>query len=176
MKYLIIISILVVIYIIWQYNAIIIMRKKIQQSKSSIDVYLTQRFELIPNLIECVKGYMEYEKETLVKITEMRAKYLNTKDLKSGAELNTEFNKVIMVAEQYPELKSSEQFLNLQKNLSKIEDQLQAARRIYNTEVTQYNTKISVIPSNIIANAIGAKEEELFKMEEEAANNIKVNL
>lgn len=176
MIYLIIILILIIAYIIKQYNTIIRMSKAINQAKSSIDVYLTQRFDLIPNLIECVKGYMEYEKDTFVKITEMRTQYLDTKDLKEGAKLNFECNKILLDAEQYPELKASQHFLNLQKNLSKMEDQLQAARRIYNMEVTKYNTKISVIPTNIIARYIGVQEVELFKAEDEAQDNIDVQL
>lgn len=164
----IIILVLIGIYSIREYNKIIVMYKNVEQAKSTIDVYLTQRFELIPNLIECVRGYMEYENETFTKITEMRAQYFNTKDLKSGAELNDECNKLILTAEQYPELKASEQFLNLQKNLTKMEDQLQAARRIYNTEATLYNTKINTVPTTIIAKNIGAKEVELFKAEDDA--------
>lgn len=174
--YLVIVLILIIAYVIRQYNTIVRMSKAINQAKSAIDVYLTQRFDLIPNLIECVKGYMEYEKETFVKITEMRTQYLNTKDLKEGANLNNECNKILLNAEQYPELKASEHFLNLQKNLSRMEDQLQAARRIYNVEVTQYNTKINVIPTNIIAKYIGAQEAELFKAEDEAQDNVNVQL
>lgn len=164
--------ILLLIYIIYQYNSFILKIKKVKQAKSSIDVYLTQRFDLIPNLIECVKGYMQHEKETFIKISEMRVSYLNNKNLKEGEILNNEFNRIILNAEKYPELKANEHFMNLQKNLTKMEDQLQAARRIYNSEVTLYNTKVNVFPSNLIAVFFGFKEFELFKTENSETTNI----
>ena len=97
-------------------------------------------------------------------------------DLKKAEELNNNINKIIAVAENYPELKSSEQYLNLQKNLSKIESQLQAARRIYNNEVTKYNTKIAIVPTNIVANIFRFKEADLFTIEEYKKENIQINL
>ena len=163
--------------IIGQYNKILKLKKTVQQSKSGIDVYLQQRFNLIPNLVETVKGYMQYEKETFEKLTELRTQYNQTNDMKISEELNDRINHVLAVAENYPELKASEQFLNLQKSLTKMESQLQAARRIYNNDVTTYNTQISVVPYNIIAGIFGFKEESLFKIEDpEAKNNIDVKL
>lgn len=171
----IIIIVIILIYVLTTYNSFVSGKNRIKQATSGIDVYLTQRFDLIPNLIECVKGYMEYEKETITKITEMRAAYMQTKNLKDGEKLNNECNKIMAVAENYPELKSSEQFLNLQKNLTKMESQLQAARRLYNSEVNSYNNKIQMFPSNILANIFGFKEEEFFQAEEQAKNNVSVN-
>ena len=138
-------------------------------------MYLTQRFDLIPNLVECVKGYMIYEKQLLQEITEKRTSYLQNKNLKDAQNLNIEFNKILAIAENYPELKASEQFLNLQKNLSKMENQLQAARRIYNMEVNSYNNTVQMFPSNIFANMFGFQEEEFFEAEEPARNSVKVN-
>ena len=158
---------ILIISILSKYNKIVKLKNKVKQSKSGIDVYLNQRFDLIPNLVEVVKGYAKHEKEVLESITKMRTEYMNSgKNLKKGEKVNNEINKIIAVAENYPELKASEQFLNLQKNLSKMESQLQAARRIYNNDVTNYNTKISVVPDNIIAKLFGFKEEELFEIEE----------
>ncbi len=97
-------------------------------------------------------------------------------NIKLAENLNNGINKLIAVAEAYPDLKASEQFLNLQKNLTKIESQLQAARRIYNNEVTNYNTKISTVPTNIIASIFGFKEEELFQIEEYKKDNVKINI
>ena len=97
------------------------------------------------------------------------------KDIKSAENLNNKMNQLIAVAENYPDLKASEQYLNLQKNLSKIESELQAARRIYNMEVTNYNTAINVVPKNIVANMFGFKEEDLFEIEDSKRENIKVN-
>ena len=172
----IIIAIIILLYMFFTYNSFVSRQNKVKQAYSSIDVYLTQRFDLIPNLVECVKGYMTYEQETLEKISEHRTKYLQNKNLKDAENLNNECNTILALAENYPELKASEQFLNLQKNLSKIESQLQAARRIYNVEVNNYNNKVLMFPSNILAKFFGFKEEEFFQAEEQAQNNIKVNI
>lgn len=169
MIFLIVLIVAIILVIFIQYNSITKLKMKVQQSKSGIDVYLQQRFDLIPNLVQVVKEYMNYEKETLQKIMELRTYYNETKDIKVSETLNNQLNNIIAVAENYPELKASEQFLNLQKNLSKIESQLQAARRIYNNDVTKYNTKINIVPYNIIATIFGFKEEYLFKISEEAA-------
>lgn len=170
----IIILAVIAIYILITYNSIVKQKNKVLQAASGIEVYLTQRFDLIPNLVECVKGYMEFEKETLVTIAEKRSIYLQNKSLKDGEELNNECNRIILLAENYSELKANEQFLNLQKKLSKIESQLQAARRIYNTEVNKYNNKIEIFPSNIIADAFNFKKEEFFQAELNAKANIKI--
>ena len=171
----VIIVVLIFLYALIIYNSLVSKRNKVKQAYSGIDVYLTQRFELIPNLVECVKGYMIYEKELLQEITEKRANYLQNKNLKDAQNLNVEFNKILAIAENYPELKTSEQFLNLQKNLSKMENQLQAARRIYNVEVNSYNNTVQMFPSNIFANMFGFHEEEFFEAEETVRNNVEVN-
>ena len=116
----IIILFVLIILIVVQYNSLTKLKIKIKQSKSCIDVYLQQRFDLIPNLVNTVKGYMNYEKETFEKIIKLRTQYNETKDLKVSEELNNQINKILAVAEIYPNLKASEQFLELQKNLYKI--------------------------------------------------------
>ena len=151
-----------IILIISKYNNIVKLQNRVKSSESGIDVYLNQRFDLIPNLVECVKGYTKHEKELLESIVKQRTSYSQNKDLKEASELNNKLNRIIAVAENYPELKASEQFLNLQNNLVKIESQLQAARRIYNMDVQSYNTTIQTIPSNIIADIFGYKEKEYF--------------
>lgn len=168
------IGILIIMYIIFQFNKINLLKNKVKQSKSGIDVYLSQRFELIPNLVECVKAYSTYESELLKDITELRSKYNNTKDLKSGTELNNKFNECILLNEKYPELKSNENYLNLQKNLSKMESQLQAARRVYNSNVTMYNTAIMTFPGLIFAKVFSFKEVEFFEIESNKKENIEV--
>ena len=170
---------LIVIFIILgKYNQLIKLKNRVKQSASGIDIYLNQRFDLIPNLVECVKGYTKYEEETLEKIVELRSDYNKTNGLniKQATQINNDLNKILAVAENYPELKASEQFLNLQKNLEKIESQLQAARRIYNNDVTNYNTKIESVPSNIVASMFAFKKAELFQIEEYKKDNIKVDL
>lgn len=141
------------------------MKLNVKQSESAIDVYLQQRFDLIPNLVNITKGYMNYEKEMFENIVKLRMQYNENKNIKLNQELNNKLNRVIEMAENYPELRASEQFIKLQKALSKMEGQLQAARRIYNNDVTKYNTKINSIPYNIIAALFGFKEENLFEME-----------
>lgn len=171
-----VILIIVLMMVLIIYNSLIVRKNKIKQAKSSIDVYLTQRFELIPNLVECVKGYMKHEQTVMEKVSALRSDYNKTKNLKSGEELNNMCNSMLGLAESNPDLKASEQFLELQKSLSKMESQLQAARRIYNSEVTLYNTKIATVPSNMIAGIFGFKEEPLFEAEVEAEENIEIDL
>lgn len=173
----VIVLIILCIWILTTYNSLIKLTNGIKQSKSGIDIYLNQRFDLIPNLVECVKGYAKHEKDIIENVTNMRDKYLNgANNMKMAEKLNNSTNKLIAVAENYPDLKASEQFLNLQRNLTKIESQLQAARRIYNNDVTKYNTKISTVPTNMIAGIFGFKEESLFEIEEYKKENVNVNL
>ena len=172
---LIILAVLLII-ILQMYNSLVKERNKVKQAEAGIDVYLNQRFDLIPNLVECVKGYSKHEKKIFTEIADLRSSYMNqNKNIKSAENLNNKMNQLIAVAENYPDLKASEQYLNLQKNLSKIESELQAARRIYNMEVTNYNTEINVVPKNIVANMFGFKEEDLFEIEDSKRENIKVN-
>ena len=163
MVYLGIILAIIIIYILAKYNKLIKLKNKVKQSESGIDVYLNQRFDLIPNLVECVKGYANHEKSVIENMK-------TNKSLKKAEELNNSMNGILAIAEGYPELKASEQFLNLQKNLSKIESQLQAARRIYNNDVTKYNTKIETVPTNLIASMFGMKKADLFQIEEKRSN------
>ncbi len=164
-----------IISIIAKYNKIIKLQNRVKGSESGIDVYLNQRFDLIPNLVECVKGYAKHEKELLEKIVKQRTAYSQSKNLKNASELNNNMNRIIAVAENYPELKASEQFLNLQNNLVKMESQLQAARRIYNIDVQRYNSTIQTVPNNIIAKMFGFKEKEFFQIEEYKRENITIN-
>ncbi len=178
MKVLLVIIGIVVVFLIYKFNVYIRLKNKIKQSKSGIEVYLNQRFDLIPNLVECVKGYAKYEAETFSKITQLRQEYNSERDknLRKGAEVNDEFNKLLAIGENNPNLKASEQFLNLQKNLTKIESQLQASRRVYNGDVTLYNTTITSFPDNILSKIFGFKQEELFEIEEYKKENIKIDL
>ncbi len=167
---------IVVVLVILEFNKFVVLKNKIKQSKSSIEVYLNQRFDLIPNLVECVKGYTKHEESVYTKIAQMRSEFSNAKDLKIGSELNSEMKQIMAIGENNPELKSSEQFVNLQKNITKMESQLQAARRIYNGDVTLYNTSISTFPSNIFASIFGFKKEDLFEIEEYKKENIEIDL
>lgn len=164
------------IFVLIVFNGLVRKRNQVKQSRSSIDVYLNQRFDLIPNLVECVKAYAAHEKSLFEEIAKLRTAYKEDNSFANATELDKAVNHLIAVAENYPELKASENFLNLQKNLTKMEDQLQAARRLYNTDVTTYNTSLQTFPSNIIASFFGFKEEELFQLEPGKEQNVKVEL
>lgn len=173
---LIIIAVLLIMILVL-YNNLVKARNKVKQAESGINVYLTQRFDLIPNLVECVKAYSKHEESIFTEIAKLRSAYMGqSKNLEDGVNLNNKMNQLIAVAENYPELKASEQYLNLQRNLTKIESQLQAARRIYNMEVTNYNDKICTVPSNLVAGMFGFKEAKLFEIEEYKRENININL
>ena len=170
------IIIVIVIIIFIQYNLLIRLKINVQRSKSVIDVYLKQRFDLIPNLIKIVKEYTDHEQVVLEKIIKLRNKYNKNEDFNISQQLNEQIDKVFILAEKYPNLKADTQFLNLQKSLIKIESQLQAARRLYNNDVTKYNTAISIFPLNIIAKIFRFKEEQLFSITESEKDNISVTL
>lgn len=154
---------IIFIYFLIIYNVMIKRKSEVEHAKSSIDVYLTQRFDLIPNLVTCVKEYAKYEEKIFEEITELRTEYLKTKELSNGEKLEKELNDVILTVENYPELKANEQFLNLQKNLAKMENQIQAARRIYNNEVEKYNNVINIFPNTILAKLLKFKTAEFFQ-------------
>lgn len=164
------------LFVLIIFNGLVKKRNQVRQSRSSIDVYLNQRFDLIPNLVETVKAYAAHEKSIFEEVAKLRTAYMENKSLSNATELDKAVNNLIAVAENYPELKASENFLNLQKNLTKMEDQLQAARRLYNTDVTTYNTSLETFPSNVIAGFFGFKPEELFQIEPGKEQNVKINL
>lgn len=158
---------ILVIYTLAVYNIIIKHLNSVKHSKSSIEIYLNQRFDLIPNLITCVKEYTNYEERLFENIAKLRTDYIKDKGLIKGGLLDKEINKTMLVLENYPDLKANEQFINLQKSLTKMENQIQAARRIYNNEVEKYNNTITIFPNNILAHIFKFRTEEFFKMEEQ---------
>ena len=166
MLYIIVFAILIIlIYILITYNIFIKKQNSVKHAKSSIEVYLNQRFDLIPNLVKCVKEYTNYEAKTFEKITKLRNEYMNKNELAKGGMLDIEINKIVLLLENYPELNANEEFLNLQKNLTKMENQIQAARRIYNNEVEKYNNFTNIFPNNILANILKFEKEKFFEME-----------
>ena len=160
------------------YNKLVRLQNRVKRSQSNIEVYLNKRFELIPNIVECVKGYSKYEKSTLEEITSLRNNYNSQKNksLKKASEMNTELNKYLAIVENYPDLKANSEFMSLQNKLTNIEDELQRIRRIYNDDVTRYNTTIESVPSNIVAAMFAFKQAELFQIEDNKKENIKVKL
>ena len=180
MMMLIIIIIVILVVVALMYNGLISSRNRVKNAWSQIDVQLQRRFDLIPNLVETVKGYMDHEESVLTKVTELRTSWANASTVSKKAELDSELSgalKTIMaVSENYPDLKSSKNFTELQEELRSTEDKIAYARQFYNDTVTMYNTKLEVIPSNIVASLFGFKPEELFKTDSaEARNNVQVD-
>ena len=176
----IILLILAVIYLIITYNGLVVARQKVKNAWSQIDVQLQRRFDLIPNFIETIKGYMSHEKDTLTKVTELRTSWANASSVSEKAELNNQLSgalKTIMaVSESYPDLKANQNFLELQEELRNTENKISFSRQFYNDSVTMYNTKLEVFPSNLIAGWFNFTSEVLFTAEsEEARKNVKVD-
>jgi LemA protein len=176
----IIILIILVFAIIGLYNGLVQSRMKVKNAWSQIDVQLQRRFDLIPNLVEVVKQYTKHEEGTLTKIAELRTSWASAKTVGEKANLDNELSgalKTIMaVSENYPELKANQNFSELQEELRNTENKISYARQFYNDSVTMYNTKLQVIPTNIIASMFNFKEEELFKVSsEEVKQNVKVD-
>ena len=174
------IIVLILLWIVGVYNGLVKSRMKVKNAWSQIDVQLQRRFDLIPNLVETVKGYMKHEENTLTKVTELRSSWANATGVKEKAELDNALSgalKTIMaVSENYPELKANENFLKLQDELNNTENKLSFSRQFYNDTATMYNTKLEVVPSNIIASIFHFTAEELFKVDsEEARKNVKVD-
>ena len=180
--FLIILAIVVVIalFVISVYNGLVKARQKVKNAWSQIEVQLQRRFDLIPNLVETVKGYMDHESSVLTQVAELRTSWANAKTVAEKAELDNQLSgalKTIMaVAESYPDLKASANFGELQEELKNTENKITYSRQFYNDSVTMYNTKLETIPTNIIAGMFHFMPEELFKVEsEEVRKNVKVD-
>ena len=175
-----IVVVLLILWMIGVYNGLVQSRNKVKNAWSQIDVQLQRRFDLIPNLVEAVKGYMTHESETLTKIAELRTSWANATTVHEKAELDNQLSgalKTIMaVSENYPDLKANQNFSELQEELRNTENKISYARQFYNDSVTMYNTKIELVPTNIIASIFRFEAEELFKTDsEEARKNVKVD-
>jgi LemA protein len=151
------------------FNKFIREKNLIKEAWSGIDVQLKRRYDLVASLVETVKGYVKYEKKILENVVSMRSKALDITNIKEREEKENAFSRgiktVFAVAEGYPQLKANRSFLNLQKNLSEIEDQIQLARRYYNGTVRNYNTRIESFPSMIIASIFHFKQADFFEIE-----------
>ena len=171
---------LIALFVISVYNGLVKSRQKVKNAWSQIDVQLQRRFDLIPNLVECVKGYMAHESDVLEKVTSLRSSWANAKGIEEKANLDNQLSgalKTIMaVSENYPDLKANTNFTDLQNNLKETENKISFSRQFYNDTVTMYNTKIQVFPDNIVASMFNFKAEPLFNAEsDEARKNVKVD-
>lgn len=177
--YIILVVILIINFVIFgMYNKLVKLQNRVKKESANIEIYLNKRFDLIPNLVEVVKGYSKHEGTTLEDITALRSNYNNNKDLsiKQAEEMNNELNKFLAVVENYPDLKANTQYMNLQNELREIEDQLGMARRRYNDVVTSYNTTIETVPSNIVASIFAFKRADLFEAEDSRKDSVKIEL
>ena len=164
---------LIISLLIWgiaTYNRLVTERLKVQTQWSQIDVVLKQRFDLIPNLVETVKGYAAHEKETLQAVADAHSRYLGAKDaegqMKASTELSGAIGRLMALAESYPELKANQNFLHLQQQLASMEEKLANYRQFYNDTVLRYDRLLETIPTNLIAKMFHFKKEEFFKVEE----------
>lgn len=157
------------------YNKFVRLNNKVSETSSTIDILLNQRFDLIPNIVEVVKGYTKHESSTFEELASLRSSN-NHFSIDDNEVIDKKFNTVMAVVENYPELKANTQFLSLQNRLSEIENKLNMARISYNRSVTRYNNLVQSIPSNIVAKIFNFTEKELFKLEENKRENIKINL
>ena len=167
---LIVIAILVVL-VAGAYNGLVASRNRVKDQWSQIDVQLKKRADLIPNIVETVKGYAKHEKETLEDVVKAR-NALNTAstvedEMKANNQITGALNKLFALSEAYPELKANENFMSLQKDLKDIEDKISYARQFYNDSVMTYNNKVQMFPTNIIANIFNFKESKFFEIENE---------
>ncbi len=174
------IVVVLVIFVISLYNSLVSLRQRVKNAWSQIDVQLQRRFDLIPNLVETVKGYMQHESEVLTKVTELRTSWANAGSVKEKSDLDNQLSgalKTIMaVSENYPDLKANQNFAQIQEELQNTENKISFSRQFYNDSVTRYNTKLEVFPSNIIASMFHFTAEELFQVDNaEARKNVKVD-
>lgn len=172
--------ILIIIYAFILYNNFISLDNKVKEAFSTMDVYLKKRWDLIPNLVETVKGYAKYEEETLTRVTKLRNNVYNemTNDEKiiNNEELSSDVSKIMALKEAYPELKANENFIDLSNKLTKIEDDIANARKYYNGTVRIYNNKVQMFPNNIFAKIFNYKTKRMFEASLEDKQNIKINL
>ena len=171
---------LLVIYVLVTYNVFVKMKNRVDESFSTMDVYLKKRWDLIPNIVETVKGYAKHEKSTLSDVIKLRnGAYDNMSSdekIKANQQLSKGITKIMALAEQYPDLKANENFKDLSKQLTKVEDDIANSRKYYNGVVRIYNNKVEMFPSNIFAGLFGYKSKAMFEASANERENVKVEL
>lgn len=175
----VVILLLLAVFVVVIYNGLVALRNQVQNSWAQIDVELQRRFDLIPNLVETVKGYMEHETAVLTKVAELRTSWANASSISEkvnlGNELSNTLKSIMAVAEGYPDLKANANFVALQDELSNTENKISSSRKMYNDSVTKYNTKLDIFPSNIIGGMFNFKHADLFEIDDDAKReNVKV--
>ena len=175
---LIAVIVVLVLWVLSTYNSLVGLRNTCKESFSTMDVYLKKRWDLIPNLVETVKGYAKHEKSTLEEVIALRnAPYESMSDdekVKTNQKLSQGVTKIMALAEAYPELKANENFKELSNDLRKIEEDIANSRKYYNGTVKIYNNKVQMIPSNIVAGIFGFKTRAMFEVDAAERENVKV--
>lgn len=179
--YIIIAIVVVLLLLIFTtYNSFVKLNNKVEEAFSTMDVYLKKRWDLIPNIVETVKGYAKHEKSTLEEVINLRnSSYdkMNTNDkVETNNKLSQGISKLMAIAESYPELKANENFKDLSNQLTRVEDDIANARKYYNGTVRIFNDKVQMFPSNIIASIFGYKVKNMFEANEFERENVKINL
>ena len=172
------IAVILILYLVGMYNGFIILRTRIQEALSGIDVQLKRRADLIPNLVETVKGYAKHEKQIFENVTKARASMMNAGSLQEKAEANNQLSgalkSLFAVAEAYPDLKANTNFQDLQRQLEDTEDKVSFSRQFYNSNVLEFNSKVQLFPGSIIAGMFGFKTADFFAATEEEKKKIDV--
>ncbi|MFA5638519.1 MAG: LemA family protein [Anaerovoracaceae bacterium] len=175
---LIIVLVVIALWVIGAFNRFVKLRNIVEEAFSTMDVYMKKRFDLIPNLVETVKGYASHEKGTFESVTKARTAIQEASTVEDRMEaenmLTGTLRTLFAVAEAYPELKANENFMDLQGQLQTVEVDIANSRKYYNATVKEYNTKTEMFPSNIIANIFGFKRKPMFEVEEAERQNVKV--
>lgn len=175
---LIIVLVLLVLWVISTYNNLIALRNRVKDQWAQIDVQLKRRFDLIPNLVETVKGYTKHESETLEAVIKARNTYVTAgtpeAQMKADGELTQAISKLFALTESYPDLKANTNFQHLQEELTETESKIASARQFYNDTVMLYNNKVSMVPSNIIASLFKFNKEAFFEANETERQNVSV--
>lgn len=171
--------VLIVLYVIAAYNSLVKLRNQVKEAFATMDVYLKKRWDLIPNLVETVKGYTKHEKGTLEEIVKLRGGTYGDMDIdgkiENGEQISRALGKIFALAEAYPDLKANQNFLDLSGQLSQIENDIANSRKYYNAVVKIFNNKVEVIPSNIVASMFGFKTMKMFETAEGERENVKVD-
>src|SRR3989344_817240 len=172
------IVVLLAVYLWSTYNSLVVLKTRIKEALSWIDVQLKRRIDLIPNLVETVKGYAKHEKSVFENVTKARSSLMKADSMQEKAAANNmltdALKSLFAVAEAYPDLKASTNFADLQRQLEDTEDKIAFARQFYNSNVLEYNTKIRLFPNSIIANAFSFKEEQFFEAKPEEREKVAV--
>jgi LemA protein len=173
-----VIVLLIVLVLVFMYNGLVRLRNRIDNAWSQIDVQLKRRYDLIPNLVNTVKGYAEHEKSTFEAVTQARANAISAQGPAQQAQaenvLSGALKSLFAVAEAYPDLKANQNFLNLQEELTSTEDRIAYARQFYNDSVLSYNNRIQTVPSSVIAGMFNFEKREYFEGDPEATGPVKV--